>query len=138
MSYTLVLDPLAHVEVVAEGDGCDQVKRDCAPAYVFSVEGQVQFREALQHLSQCRRRQCVDLKSEVSDGMKTKVVWLFNEKVLLGCVQVQPYLYGARRPVFSRQTFGPMAHHLARCPKESCAQLRRALMLSVRDHLRPN
>jgi len=69
--------------------------------------------------------------------MKSKVTWLFKEECLLGCVHVQPMLYGAKKAHIQRKDLNTIAHHLGRCPKESCAQLRRALLLTIRDDLRP-
>lgn len=57
------------------------------------------------------------------------------EEALLGCVRVQPALYGRRRVVLQPRDFPALAYHLAHCPRESCAQLRRALLLTVRQEL---
>ncbi len=72
--------------------------------------------------------------------MYKKLQWLFKEQVLLGCVHVQPFLYKAHRVVNlkDQQNFKGAAEHLAHCPHEGCARLRRALLLSVRDNVSPS
>jgi hypothetical protein len=59
-----------------------------------------------------------------------------REGSLLGCIQIQPVLYGVSRVILRRKDFSILAHHLANCPKESCAQLRRALLLTIREQVR--
>ncbi|HLD25842.1 MAG TPA: hypothetical protein VJC05_02265 [Candidatus Andersenbacteria bacterium] len=140
MSYALTL---GSVHVLAGGPvvvnhtcNCEEARRGCLPAFVFSVPGQVRFRSALHHLSSCRRRACLQLRARVIDSMAEKLDWLLTEESLLGCVHIQPALYGRERIVMQRSDFPSVGRHLARCPKESCAQLRRALLLTVRDSIR--
>lgn len=130
-SPSLLNDPL-------EDHACHQARRACMPPFVFSVSGQVEFRRALYHMTSCQRRSCQSLRRKVLDGMTKKLHWLFGETVLLGCVHVQPYLFGARRVALDKHNFSAAADHLAHCPKESCAQLRRAIMLTIRDKVSPN
>ncbi|MEX0649734.1 MAG: hypothetical protein WD200_01945 [Candidatus Andersenbacteria bacterium] len=109
------------------------------PSFVYSVSGQVGFRSALDHLLTCNKKECITLRKDVKQGMHAKLDWLFRERVLLGCVQVQPFLYKTSRAVDLRQQkhFNTVASHLAHCPQESCARLRRSLLLSVRDQVSP-
>lgn len=141
MSYAITVGYLHFLpqELVGtqENYSCDQVRHACQPAYVFSVIGQVGFRYALDHLASCQKQSCRILRPKVLAGMVGKLHWLWKEEALLGCVQIQPYLYGSRKILLTRQQFPFVAHHLSSCPKESCAQLRRALLLSVRDKVRP-
>jgi hypothetical protein len=142
MAYTLVLDPGFEIELQARPEAsltlCEKARQGCLPAYVFSVQGQVAWREALQHLSLCQRRNCRSLRPIIVESMQEKLGWLLEENALLGCLHIQPSLYGAKRIVFNRQQFPQVAHHLAKCPKEACAKLRRSLLLRVRDQLRPH
>jgi hypothetical protein len=115
---------------------CDEARQGCLPAFVFSVPGQVRFRTSLNHLTGCQRLACRQLRSRVIDGMTDKLDWLFTQERLLGCVHIQPALYGSQRIVLRRKDFPIVARHLARCPRESCAQLRRALLLKVRESIR--
>ena len=142
MSYTLTIGSL-HVLTgdpfqVDEEYDCHGAREACMPSFVFSVEGQVGFRAALEHLATCNKQDCRTLRARVLDAMKIKLDWLLKEQSLLGCIHVQPALYGSRRIILRRSEFPILARHLARCPKESCAQLRRAVMLNIRDELRPN
>ena len=73
------------------------------------------------------------MRSRVIKSSRTKLGWLIKEKSLLGCVHVQPFLYGRRRVLLEPKNFEEIAQHLAECPKESCAQLRRSLLLRIRD-----
>ncbi|MBI4022221.1 MAG: hypothetical protein HY372_02595 [Candidatus Andersenbacteria bacterium] len=140
MSYALTL---GEVYVVNNGPisvrrfcSCDEARRGCTPAFVFSVPGQVRFRTALHHLIVCQRQRCRRLRARVIDSMTMKLGWLLTEESLLGCVHIQPLLYGQERIIMQRRDFPTVAKHLARCPRESCAQLRRALLLKVRDTVR--
>lgn len=140
MSYALTL---GSVHVLAGGPvslkedcSCEEARRGCLPAFVFSVPGQVRFRTALHHLSSCRRRSCVQLRARVIDSMSHKLAWLLVEDSLLGCVHIQPALYGSKKIILRRSDFPSVGRHLARCPKDSCAQLRRALLLTIRDTVR--
>jgi hypothetical protein len=93
---------------------------------------------ALYHLSTCRKRDCQTLKRQVMRGMRKKLNWLLDETIILGCVHIQPFLFGERRILLKRPGFNSVAIHLAHCPKESCARLRRALLLNVRQAVSPN
>lgn len=140
MSYTLSIGQLhilgSDTEGVKEECSCQEARYGCAPPFVYSIPGQVGFRTALHHLIQCRRRSCRDLRSRVLKGMNDKLAWLMDEDSLLGCVHIQPTLYGAQRLIMRRRDFSAVAHHLASCPRESCAQLRRALLLTIRENIR--
>lgn len=142
MSYSFVIGApevfVGHQDLHDDDCDCNEARRACMPTFVFSVPGQVRFRRALFHLTDCRRQVCRSLRAQVVAGMQHKLHWLFQETAMLGCVHVQPYLYGSERIVFDRKRFSAAANHLAYCPKESCAQLRRALLLSVRDRVSPN
>ena len=115
---------------------CQEARHGCTPAFVFSIPGQVGFRTSLHHLISCRKLNCRQLRARVITGMEHKLSWLMHERQLLGCVRVQPTLYGAKRVVMRRRDFPALAHHLSSCPRESCAQLRRSLLLSVRESTR--
>lgn len=116
---------------------CSDARSGCSPAYVFSIEGQVEFRGALHHLANCSSQTCRSLRVKVRHGMAQKLKWLMNEDSLLGCVHVQPYLFGRQRVLLGTKQFSHVAAHLASCPKESCAQLRRAMLLTVREAVKP-
>lgn len=116
---------------------CEQAQRACRPSFVFSIPGQVHFRKALHHLLHCRRRVCLKLSRQVIDGMQDKLQWLLRQNAFLGCIHIQPYLYGQTKIIFRPQRFAPVAHHLVHCPKESCAQLRRSILLTIRSRVRP-
>jgi len=142
MSYTLTvgylhLSPSESADTAVAEYDCEQTRHACSPTYVFSVMGQVGFRQALNHLAQCQKQDCRTLRRKVFEGMAGKLKWLWAEAALLGCVQIQPYLYGSRRILLKREQFPYIAHHLSSCPRESCAQLRRALLLSIREKVRP-
>lgn len=117
---------------------CAEARALCAPSFVFSIEGQIGFRSALRHLATCQKRDCRGLRARVITSMNGKLGWLMNEECLLGCVHIQPALYGTKRVVMKRTDFPAIAGHLAKCPKESCAQLRRSILLRIRDELRPS
>ncbi len=118
---------------------CREAYRGCMPSFVFSIAGQVGFRAALDHLLACRKRDCSSLRKKVREGMHLKLQWLFTEDALLGCVHIQPFLYRTNKIVNLKlpQNFATIAYHLAHCPHESCARLRRALLLRVRDNVSP-
>lgn len=118
---------------------CQEAFRGCIPSFVFSVNGQSKFRDALDHLLICQKRDCTILRKKVKDGMYEKLQWLFREDALLGCIHVQPFLYRAQRTcdVREQRYFLPVATHLSQCPHESCARLRRSLLLKVRDLVSP-
>jgi len=140
MSYALTIGS-EHVLTDSAGNkteecDCHTARELCAPSFVFSVEGQIGFRTALEHLSTCRTRACSTLKGKLHISMREKLNWLYKEGCLLGCVHIQPVIYGARKATLQKKDFSAIAHHLSRCPKESCAQLRRAVLLTIRDDLR--
>lgn len=140
MSYALTFGGLRVVagDAVQERQdySCDEARKGCTPAFVFSVPGQVRFRSALHHLIGCRKRGCRSLRARVFSGMREKLRWLLKQECPLGCVHIQPSLYGKEHVIMQRRDFPIIARHLACCPKESCAQLRRALLLKVRDEVR--
>ncbi len=141
MSYAITVGHLhflpLDVTTVQTDCSCEDARHGCSPTYVFSIVGQISFRTALNHLAMCQKKECRSLRVRVMKGIRAKLDWLFNEESLLGCVLVQPYLFGAKRPIMKREHFPWVANHLASCPKETCAQLRRALLLTVREHVRP-
>lgn len=145
MRTSIVLDGLTTTFSDAFDDNqteytCQDTFKACMPSFVFSVAGQVKFRGALDHLLACNKQCCAGLRKKVKDGMHAKISWLFNEDVLLGCLHVQPFIYGSKRPVDIRvaRKFVPVAAHLSQCPHDSCARLRRAVLLTVRDLVSPN
>ncbi|MBI1834027.1 MAG: hypothetical protein HYR90_04360 [Candidatus Andersenbacteria bacterium] len=119
---------------------CQDAYHGCMPSFVFSIAGQVRFRAALDHMLTCNKQMCMSLRKKVKDGMHVKLQWLFQEDALLGCVHVQPFLYGSKNPVDIRmqRRFLPVASHLAQCPHDSCSRLRRAMLLTIRDLVSPN
>lgn len=119
---------------------CHEAYKACMPPFVFSVPGQVNFRSALHHLLECNKKTCISLRKKVRESMQDKLRWLFQEEALLGCVLVQPLIYKSSRVVNLNQGqhFRAVAHHLAQCPQEACARLRRAVLLTVRDSVSPN
>ena len=142
MSYTLTLGSL-HVlteeaESVQKECSCDEARLGCTPSFVFSVAGQVGFRTALHHLSTCQKMTCKSLRASVFTVTQKKLRWLMKEESMLGCIHVQPALYGAKKVLIDKKGFPIIAEHLSRCPKESCAQLRRSVLLDIRDALRPS
>lgn len=118
---------------------CQEAFRGCIPSFVFSVHGQTEFRASLEHILTCTKRDCATLRKKVKDGMHDKLYWLFTEDVLLGCIHIQPLLYGSRTivDIHAQRNFVPIATHLASCPSESCGRLRRSLLLKVRDYVSP-
>lgn len=143
MSYTLALEPLSPLldspqTPKSEACDCASARVLCAPSFVFSIEGQVGFRSALRHLAGCQKRDCRVLRGRVMGSMRSKLSWLMHEECLLGCVHIQPTLYGTKRILLKPAEFPGIATHLSKCPKESCAQLRRSILLRIRDELRPS
>lgn len=141
MAYVVTLGPL-HVmpgmpASAVETCTCRQARQRCAPPFVFSIPGQVGFRTALQHLTQCEREGCRALWRRVVRAMGQKLAWLAHEDCFLGCDAVQSQLYESGKPQLELEHFSPVARHLSRCPRESCAQLRRSLLLTIRESLRP-
>ena|SRR3989344_1180348 len=119
---------------------CHQAEKACMPSFVFSVPGQVNFRLALDHLLACNRRSCASLRRKVRLGMQQKLHWLFEQEAYLGCAHLQPLLYRSHSVanLDKKPTFHGVARHLAHCPHEACATLRRSLLLTVRDNVSPN
>lgn len=72
--------------------------------------------------------------------MSKKLHWLFQQEALLGCITVQPFLYRTNSVLNldDKKNFTFVTKHLAHCPHESCARLRRALLLTVRSTVSPN
>lgn len=139
MNYSLLIGHWRIIEdsllYVPERCTCEAAKHACAPSFVFSVPSQIQFRSALHHLTTCNKKTCQRLRARIIKGMQHKLSWLLAEDSVLGCIHVQPFLYGATKTTLNRNNFSVVAYHLSRCPKESCAQLRRSLLLSVRNEL---
>lgn len=140
MSYAL---SLGFVQIFPEGIAaieeecsCETARTGCSPTYVFSILGQVEFRASLKHLASCEKKMCRSLRVKVRRGMLEKLNWLMHEHSLLGCVQIQPYLFGSKRVLLETKHFPYVANHLSICPRESCAQLRRALLLRVRESVK--
>lgn len=142
MSYTIAIespDILTHQTTSVEF-GCGDAQKACMPAFVFSVAGQVGFRHALEHLVDCKKKDCVSLRKKVRESMYDKLKWLFSEHVLLGCMKCQSFLYGIRQPLNlnENKNFAVIAAHLSHCPDEGCARLRRSVLLTVRDSVSPS
>lgn len=142
MSYSIAIGPLQIVQETAttpRSCSCSEIQKKCTPSFVFSVAGQVGFRSALDHLVTCNKQHCSSIRKQVKESMHAKLKWLFKEEALLGCLEIQPFLYKEKRIVDLRQQkhFNPIASHLSQCPQESCARLRRSLMLAVRDQVSP-
>ena len=121
---------------MADDCTCETAKKRCMPPYVFSISGQVRFRSALEHASGCESRHCARLKKKILRGMRKKLAWLVSEEMILGCKAVRPLLYATNKVKLTIDDFDLAARHLSRCPDESCAQLRRAVLLTVRDTVR--
>lgn len=119
---------------------CAEAQHACMPSFVFSVPGQINFRRALVHLLTCPKRACASLRKKVRAGMSKKLHWLFQQEALLGCITVQPFLYRTNSVLNldDKKNFTFVTKHLAHCPHESCARLRRALLLTVRSTVSPN
>lgn len=132
-SSSLLVNPSSRL-----ADRCIQARRACMPPFVFSIIGQVEFRNALHHLARCSKRDCRRLRRQVLAGMLKKLHWLLGQATWLGCIHVQPYIFGARKITLNQRNFSATAQHLAHCPKESCAQLRRAMLLTIREQVSPN
>lgn len=142
MSYTIAIespDTLTQ-ETISPAFGCSDAQKACMPAFVFSVAGQVGFRHALEHLIDCKKKDCVALRKKVRESMYDKLKWLFSENVLLGCMECQSFVYGVRQPMnlTDNKNFTVVAAHLSRCPQEACARLRRSVLLTVRDSVSPS
>ena len=116
---------------------CQEAEKGCRPAYVFSINGQVRFRHALDHLLRCQDRRCSALRRKVIRGMGYKLRWLRTEGSVVGCSSVQAELEAASSLTKLTNRFPQLGRHLVHCPHEACAQLRRALLLSVRQILQP-
>jgi hypothetical protein len=142
MSYSIATLPLDTVqEKILSGEfSCGEAQKACMPAFVFSTAGQVGFRNALEHLVECKRKDCISLRKKVRESMYDKLKWLFSEHVLLGCIGCQSFLYGIRQPLnlHDNKNFTLVASHLSQCQQEGCAKLRRAVLLTVRDSVSPS
>lgn len=142
MSYTIAIEETSAFtqENLSPEFGCNEAQKACMPAFVFSVAGQVGFRHALDHLVDCKKKDCISLRKKVRESMHDKLKWLFSERVLLGCVECQSFLYGVRHPMNlnEHKNFAVIAAHLSRCPHEGCARLRRSVLLTVRDSVSPS
>ncbi len=142
MSYTIAIEPVGGITQEASLDGftCNAAQKACMPAFVFSVAGQTGFRRALEHLVECRKKDCVSLRKKVRESMHDKIKWLFSEQVLLGCIECQTSLYGTRSPMNlnDNKNFASIALHLSSCAHEGCAKLRRSVLLTVRDSVSPS
>lgn len=142
MSYTIAIESpntLTH-ETLSVEFGCGDAQKACMPAFVFSVAGQIGFRHALEHLVDCKKKDCISLRKKVRESMYDKLKWLFSEHVLLGCMECQSFLYGIRQPMnlTDNKNFLMVATHLSRCSQEACARLRRSVLLTVRDSVSPS
>ena len=142
MSYTIAIESVEALGQVAapEGFTCNEAQKACMPAFVFSVAGQVGFRKALEHLVECRKKDCSSLRKAVRESMHEKIKWLFSEHALLGCMECQSFLYGPRTPlnVTESKNFSVTALHLSACAHEGCARLRRSVLLTIRDSVSPS
>lgn len=142
MSYTIAIESVSVVGQEASSGGftCREAHKSCMPAFVFSVAGQVGFRNALEHLVDCRKKECQGLRKKVRESMHAKIKWLFAENALLGCMECQSFLYGSRQPMNlgENKNFVLTAHHLAKCSHDSCARLRRSVLLTIRDSVSPS
>lgn len=140
MAYAVTIGPWQFVSLYGTFNqrhlSCAEARKGCLPSFVFSISGQVRFRAALQHLSQCHEPQCSALRMKILSSMRWKLGWLLKEGCMLGCIHVQPLLYGAVQVRLSADDFEPVAYHLAHCPKENCSKLRRSLLLTIRNGLR--
>jgi len=139
MSYVLNVGAIQAYPLEAETEKvtytCHDARQACRPTFVFSISGQVNFRSALHHLNHCHTSSCQHLRQAVIQGFTDKVRWLIEENSYLGCSTIQELLYTSKKTKLTPQVFGELATHLSRCPKEPCAQLRRAVLLKVRSVL---
>src|SRR3990167_1802575 len=142
MSYTIAIEPMGGITQEASSNGltCNAAQKACMPAFVFSVAGQSGFRNALEHLVECRKKDCASLRKKVRESMHEKVKWLFSEHALLGCMECQSFLYGPRTPLNLNESknFSVTALHLSSCQHEGCAKLRRSVLLTIRDSVSPS
>jgi hypothetical protein len=142
MSYTIAIESIEALGQVASPEGftCNEAQKACMPAFVFSVAGQVGFRRALEHLVDCRKKDCASLRKKVRESMHEKIKWLFSEHALLGCMECQSFLYGAQSPLnlSYAKNFSITALHLSSCSHEGFAKLRRSVLLTIRDSVSPS
>ncbi|MEK7499017.1 MAG: hypothetical protein AAB649_00230 [Patescibacteria group bacterium] len=142
MSYTIAIESTEALDqvIIPEGFTCNEAQKACMPAFVFSIAGQVGFRKALEHLVDCRKKDCSSLRKKVRESMYEKVKWLFSEHALLGCMECQSFLYGAKSPLKLNEgkNFATTALHLSECSHEGCARLRRSVLLTIRDSVSPS
>lgn len=134
MAYVFELRPLIQGGLTPTEEACDcqTARRGCRPMFVFSISGQVGFRQALSHLLSCRAKECRHLRRRVIQSFQQKLAWLEAEGVALGCRVIQTTLASKHTGLRQGARFSELAKHLSRCPDEACAQLRRALLLTVR------
>lgn len=114
---------------------CHGVRRYCSPEIVYSAEAQENFRDALRHFASCLRAVCTVVQEKVSEVTQKKLLRMWERGTRLGCPLVTGELYGKDAVTFSLERFRPVATHLADCADPSCAKLRRALLLTIRDSL---
>ena len=142
MSYTIAIESVSVVGQQSTSDqfSCSEAHKSCMPAFVFSVAGQVGFRHALEHLVDCRKKECQSLRKKVRESMYAKIKWLFAENALLGCMECQSFLYGQKHAmnISDNKNFSVVAHHLSKCSHDSCARLRRSVLLTIRDSVSPS
>lgn len=142
MPYSIAIGSIQVIPEAAKSERaitCNEARKGCTPSFVFSINGQVGFRHALEHMTTCKKRECASLRKKVRESMHKKLQWLFQEEALLGCVQLQPFLYREKRSVNMKEksNFSVVANHLAHCPQEGCARLRRSFLLTIRDRVSP-
>jgi len=132
MPYRVTIGPFELLPAVAKPSTptctCREAKKGCRPMYVFSVSGQVRFRTTLHHLLTCPNSGCQKLFRHVVRGAQKKLKWLEQQEAELGCAHAQRIMDDIPR----------LAHHLASCPLETCSQLRRALLLTIRETVPQN
>ncbi len=142
MSHTIAVESIEAIGQVSSPEEftCNEAQKACMPAFVFSIAGQTGFRRALEHLVDCRKKDCSSLRKKVRESMHEKVKWLFSEHALLGCMECQSFLYGARSPLKLNESkhFSVVALHLSGCSHEGCAKLRRSVLLTIRDSVSPS
>lgn len=114
---------------------CEDAAKDCRPQYVFSVPGQVGFRMVLNHVRMCNSLSCRTLKMQIYRGTEDKLGLLRESGKQLGCMSAQDLIYGRKGLCMRRKEFPRIARHLSYCPEEKCAQLRRAVLLTIRDQM---
>lgn len=114
---------------------CEDAVRGCRPQYVFSVPGQVGFRLVLNHVRVCNTGSCRQLKKQIYVAVEHKLSLLIMDAKLLGCGEAQDLIYNTKKLCLRRKEFPSIAKHLSLCTEERCAQLRRAVLLTIRDQM---